>query len=122
MVLVVSHLLLTLGHQKSLDVQLPVYTAASTRFGFDEHCDNQIILTCHASGDLSINHVDVKREGLAARLRQIYERRSCKSIYIAAAPTLPYGEIAGLVDSVKGAGIYQIVMIPHSPEYAHLFR
>ena len=44
-------------------------------------------------------------DGLEPRLREIYDTRRDKTLYILGAGTLRYGEIVNVIDAAKGAGV-----------------
>ena len=44
-------------------------------------------------------------------LRTVYKQRSDKTIYVAAAGTLPYGAIIDVMDAAKGAGVDRVGVI-----------
>jgi biopolymer transport protein ExbD len=46
-----------------------------------------------------------------ARLREIYRDRRNKTLYIAGAGTLRYGEIVAVIDAGKGAGVDRVGII-----------
>src|SRR5262245_3030940 len=55
--------------------------------------DGQIVLEYAADKRLSINHQDVALNALQARLREIYEARTNKTLFILGDGTLRYGAI-----------------------------
>ena len=65
------------------------------------------------SGDrrLSINHQTVNLAQLEARLRDVFDRRSDKTLFIAAAGTLRYGDVVEVIDAAKGAGVLRVGII-----------
>jgi biopolymer transport protein ExbD len=44
-------------------------------------------------------------------LRGIYDKRGDKTIYVAAAGSLPYGAVIGVMDVARGAGVQRFGMI-----------
>ena len=65
------------------------------------------------SGDrrLSINHQDVNLDELEARLRDVFDERRDKTLFIAAAGTLRYGDVVKVIDAAKGAGVLRVGII-----------
>ena len=48
---------------------------------------------------------------LETRLRNIFEQRQDKTMFIAAAGTLRYGEIVAVIDAAKGAGVEKVGIV-----------
>ena len=94
--------------QKGLDVNLP----AETRSAQPQQVDtSQIVLDFTPDRRISINKQDVSMQELETRLRNIYEQRSDKTLFIAAAGTLRYGEIVEVIDAAKGAGVQKVGIV-----------
>jgi biopolymer transport protein ExbD len=88
--------------QTGLDTSLPPETAPRP----DTPAPNpQIMVEYSADRRLSINHQDVNLENLEARLRDVFDQRSDKTLFIAAAGTLRYGDVVDVIDAAKGAGV-----------------
>ena len=92
--------------QKGLDVDLPAETAASP-----SPTDTQIVLEYLADRRLAINKQDVTLPALESRLREIFASRRDKTLYIAGAGSLRYGDIVAVVDAGKGAGVERVGII-----------
>jgi biopolymer transport protein TolR len=92
--------------QKGLDVDLPAETTTSPVV-----VDKQIVVEYLADRRLAINKQDVPLAGLEARLRDIFATRRDKTLYIAGAGTLRYGDIVAVVDAGKGAGVERVGII-----------
>jgi biopolymer transport protein ExbD len=92
--------------QKGLDVDLPAETTASP-----SAIDTQIVIEYLADRRLAINKQDVALPALEARLREIFAGRRDKTLYIAAAGSLRYGDIVAVVDAGKGAGVERVGII-----------
>ena len=45
------------------------------------------------------------------KLRDIFEQRKDKTMFIAGAPTLRYGEIVEVIDAAKGAGVEKVGIV-----------
>ena len=50
-------------------------------------------------------------QDLETRLRNIYEQRKDKTMFIAAAGNLRYGEIVTVIDAAKGAGVEKVGIV-----------
>jgi len=92
--------------QKGLDVDLPAETTTSPRPN-----DTQIVIEYLADRRLAINKQDVTLPALESRLREIFATRRDKTLYIAGAGSLRYGDIVAVVDAGKGAGVQRVGII-----------
>jgi biopolymer transport protein ExbD len=92
--------------QKGLDVDLPAETTARPSIA-----DTQIVLEYLADRSLAINKQAVTLPALESRLREIFAGRRDKTLYIAGAGSLRYGEIVAVVDAGKGAGVERVGII-----------
>lgn len=92
--------------QKGLDVDLPAETTASPTV-----VDHQIVLEYQADRRIAINKQEVTLAELAGRLREIFAERRDKTLYIAGAGSLRYGDIVAVVDAGKGAGVERVGII-----------
>jgi biopolymer transport protein ExbD len=71
----------------------------------------QIVLELSADRKLAVNQEAVTPEQLPSFLRTVYKQRSDKTIYVAAAGTLPYSAIIDVMDAAKGAGVDRVGVI-----------
>jgi biopolymer transport protein ExbD len=94
--------------QRGVDVNLPAETSApEPRKGPSP----QIVLNYTAERRISINSAPVALPELEARLREIFEERREKTVFIMAAGTLRYGEIMSVIDAAKGAGVEKVGIV-----------
>ncbi|MEO2177631.1 MAG: biopolymer transporter ExbD [bacterium] len=94
--------------QKGIDVNLP----AETRTAEQQQVDiSQIVLEYTPNRQISINKQDVTLLELEDRLRDIYDERNDKTMFIAAAGNLRYGEIVEVIDAAKGAGVEKVGIV-----------
>lgn len=94
--------------QKGIDVNLP----AETRTAQQQQVDiSQIVLEYTPNRQISINKQDVTILELEDRLRDIYDERNDKTMFIAAAGNLRYGEIVEVIDAAKGAGVEKVGIV-----------
>jgi biopolymer transport protein ExbD len=94
--------------QKGLDVNLPAETKTAEQTQVDV---SQVVIEYTADKKISINKSDVKVVDLEDRLRKIYEERKDKTMFIAAAGNLRYGEIVAVIDAAKGAGVEKVGIV-----------
>ena len=60
---------------------------------------------------ISINKQDVTIAELETRLRNIFEQRKDKTMFIAGAGTLRYRDIIDVIDAAKGAGVEKVGIV-----------
>jgi biopolymer transport protein ExbD len=94
--------------QKGLDVNLPAETRAAQEQAPDV---SQIVLEYTGDRRISINKQDVTIDQLEDRLRTIFEERKDKTMFIAAAGNLRYGDIVAVIDAAKGAGVEKVGIV-----------
>lgn len=94
--------------QRGLDVNLPAETKTPDTPQLDV---SQIVLEYSADKRISVNKQDVTVRDLEERLRTIYEQRKDKTMFIAGAPNLRYGEIIEVIDAAKGAGVEKVGIV-----------
>lgn len=93
--------------QKGMDINLPAETTAAP----PEQSVSQIVLEFTADRRLTVNKQDVAVAELETRLRDIFEQRKDKTMFIAGAPTVRYGEIVQIIDAAKGAGVEKVGIV-----------
>ena len=94
--------------QKGLDTSLPEATPPRAD---TPSPPSQIMVEYSGDRRLSINHQDVNLDELEARLRDVFDARSDKTLFIAAAGTLRYGDVVKVIDAAKGAGVLRVGII-----------
>jgi biopolymer transport protein TolR len=94
--------------QKGLDINLPAETKSANQAQADA---SQIVLEYTADGRISINNNDVSLADLETRLRNIFEQRKEKTMFIAASGVLRYGQIVEVIDAAKGAGVEKVGIV-----------
>jgi biopolymer transport protein TolR len=93
--------------QKGVDINLPLETNAAP----PNESVNQIVIEFSADRRISINKQDVVMRDLESRLRAVFEERKDKTLFIAGAPSLRYGEIVDVIDAAKGAGVDKVGIV-----------
>src|SRR5215510_3941421 len=94
--------------QRGLDATLPSETQTTKSAPAS---DGQIMVEYFADKRIEINHQPITIADLEERLREIYRERVNKTLYIAGAGTLRYGEIIAVIDAGKGAGVNKVGII-----------
>ena len=64
-----------------------------------------------ADKQISVNTQDVTIAELETRLRNIFEQRKDKTMFIIGAGTLRYGDIVEVIDAAKGAGVEKVGIV-----------
>jgi biopolymer transport protein ExbD len=95
--------------QKGIDINLPLETKSASPQQPDT--GNQIVLEYTADRKLSVNKQEVTMADLESRLRNIFEQRKDKTMFIVGAPTLRYGDIVEVIDAAKGAGVEKVGIV-----------
>jgi biopolymer transport protein TolR len=95
--------------QKGLDINLPAETRSSRQQQVTD--TSQIVLEYSGDRRITINRQDVTLGDLERRLRDIFEQRKDKTMFLAAAGTLRYGEIVAVIDAAKGAGVEKVGIV-----------
>jgi biopolymer transport protein ExbD len=93
--------------QRGLDVNLPAETNAPQT----QTTNTQIVLTYAADKQITINSQPVTLQELDGRLRDVFEQRQEKTMFIIGAGTLRYGEIVRVIDAAKGAGVEKVGIV-----------
>jgi biopolymer transport protein TolR len=86
--------------RKSIDVQLPDPDQLSTA-----SASPSIVLELASDGSASINHSPVAAGTLSARLREVYDTRPEKVLFVKADPHLRYSAVVEAMDVARGAGV-----------------
>ena len=94
--------------QRGLDINLPLETRGATQQATDS---SQIVLQYTADRQITVNQQPIPIQQLESRLRTIFEQRRDKTMFIAGAGNLRYGEIIEVVDAAKGAGITKVGIV-----------
>jgi biopolymer transport protein ExbD len=93
-------------NQRGLDVDLPSETREP-----DTAPSPQIVVEYTSDKKISINKQEVALQDLEARLKELYDTRRDKTMFIMAAGSLRYGEIVNVIDSAKGAGVDRVGIV-----------
>ena len=94
--------------QKGVDINLPAETTRSTDVTPDV---SQIMLTYTADKKITINNQDVTLAQLEDRLRNIFEQRKDKTMFLAGSGSLRYKDIVEVIDAAKGAGVDKVGIV-----------
>jgi biopolymer transport protein ExbD len=94
--------------QRGLDINLPLETQGAQQAAADS---SQILLEYTADRRISVNQQPMQMATLESELRSIFETRREKTMFIAGAGTLTYGEIIDVIDAARGAGVEKVGIV-----------
>jgi biopolymer transport protein ExbD len=86
--------------QKGVDVNLPLETK-TTQQRSDQP---QVVVELTADRKLAVNKVSLPMANLSEYLRNLFDGRTDKTMFIIGAPTVRYQEIMDIIDAGAGAG------------------
>ena len=94
--------------QKGVDINLPLETnpnaSAADVLG-------QIVANYTADHRLTINNQEVAIADAQSRLRELFETRKDKTLFVMGAPSVKYGEIMAIIDAASGAGVQKVGIV-----------
>ena len=93
--------------QKGMDINLPLETKAPQ----SATPDTQIVLEYNADKSIAVNKQVVTIANLESFLRDTFETRKEKTMFIVGDPGLRYGEIVAVIDAAKGAGVEKVGIV-----------
>lgn len=109
LVLLIIFMLVTPLSPRGLDIALPADNNQTTP---PPPQNNQtVVLDIDASSNLSVNKAPVTMEELEGRLRDIFQTKSDKTMFVRADGKVKYGTVVDAMDSAKGAGVERIGII-----------
>jgi biopolymer transport protein ExbD len=108
LVLLIIFMVVTPLAQRGLDISLPQPPPPNQPE--QRTPPNQVVLALE-EGAITVNKNPVTLEDLESRLRDIYQARSDKTIFVRATGTVPYGRVVQAMDLAKAAGVERIGII-----------
>jgi biopolymer transport protein ExbD len=94
--------------QKGIDINLPAETKSAQQQTADV---SQIVVDYTADKRITINKQDVAMSALETRLRNIFEQRNNKTMFLIGAGSLKYKDIVEVIDAAKGAGVEKVGIV-----------
>ena len=94
--------------RKSIDVQLPDPTPSVAPANATS---DQIVLEVLPDGGYSINSEKVSEDRLGPRLKEIYDPRPEKIIFVKGDPKVKYGQVVHAMDVSRGSGV-KVIGVP----------
>jgi biopolymer transport protein TolR len=109
LVLIIIFMVITPLTPKGLDTLVP--QPNPNALPSQEVINRTVVVSIDAQRQIKINQESVDIRMLGSRLEDIFKTRSERVMFVRGDPTLPFGEIAEIIDIAKGAGIDKIGLI-----------
>ena len=110
LVLLIIFMVITPVAQKGIDIQLPEQSSG----GGPEK--SGIVLTLERDLSVKINQEPISRDMLENRLKDLYIRRTDKTIFIRADRSVVYKDVLRIIDIAKGSGIEVLGVVTQTYE------
>ena len=117
LVLIIIFMVITPLTPKGLDALVPQPNPNAKQD--IEVVNRTIVVSIDAQRRVKINQdppLDIRM--LGSRLEDIFKTRNDRVMFVSGDPSLPFGEVAQIIDIAKGAGIDKIGLIPKPLEEA----
>ena len=108
LVLLIIFMLVVPMSRKAIDLQLPDPSEQQS----SETPPPQIVLEVFPGDKFMVNKEPLTRSTLAARLKQIYDGRPEKIIFVKGDPKVKYSDVIYAMDVARGAGVKVIGVSP----------
>jgi biopolymer transport protein ExbD len=101
LVLLIIFMVITPVAQKGIDIQLPEQSDAVGSTA----SKSGIVLTLESDKSIKLNQEPIPMDMLESRLRDLYQTRTDKTIFIRADKNVLYRDVLELIDIARGSGI-----------------
>jgi biopolymer transport protein TolR len=112
LVLLIIFMMIIPLSRKAIDVQLPDPTPTKEP---PNSKPDQIVLEVLPGPTFQINKAPVDKEGLGRRLKEIYDPRPEKIMFLKGDPDVTYQDVIFAMDQARGAGVKVIGATPKPP-------
>ena len=109
LVLLIIFMMVIPMSRKALDLQLPDPTPQPDQSGPPP---SQIVLEVLPGNTFKINTQPVSKEELQKKLKEIYDQRPDKIIFVKGDPTVKYSDVIAAMVAARGAGVKVIASTP----------
>jgi biopolymer transport protein ExbD len=109
LVLLIIFMMVIPMSRKAIDLQLPDPTPDDTNSGPPP---SQIVLEVLPGNTFKINTQPVAKADLAKKLKEIYDPRPDKIIFVKGDPAVKYSDVITAMDVARGAGVKIIATTP----------
>ena len=110
LVLLIIFMVITPVAQKGIDIQLPEQSQGQNPPG------SGIVLTLEKDLSLKINQEPITMDMLDSRLKDLYIRRTDKTIFIRADKSVIYSDVLKIIDIAKGSGVEVLGVVTQTYE------
>ncbi len=110
LVLLIIFMVITPVAQKGVDIKLPETGGASA--DPTQGPSNAIVLTLESDLSVKLNQSPLTLDMLETGLRDLFQTRQDKTIFIRADQSIAYEQVLRVIDIAKGAGIDVLAVIP----------
>jgi biopolymer transport protein ExbD len=114
LVLLIIFMVITPLTPKGLDALVPQPNPNKAQP--DTNINRTIVVSIDAQRQIKINQDATNLATLGSRLEEIFKTRNERVMFVKGDPTLPFGDIAEIIDIAKGAGIDKIGLITKAVE------
>jgi biopolymer transport protein TolR len=108
LVLLIIFMLVVPMSRKAIDLQLPDPSEQQQ----SSNPPPQIVLEVLPNNQFAVNKEPITRANLAARLKEIYDGRPEKIIFVKGDPKVKYSDVIFAMDVARGAGVKVIGLSP----------
>ncbi|MCE9601939.1 MAG: biopolymer transporter ExbD [Gemmatimonadetes bacterium] len=113
LVLLIIFMIMQPMMRKAIDMQLPdpqpaVVTANTA--------SDQIVLEVLPGGNFAVNREPLTKDNLAQRIKEIYENRPDKIMFVKGDPAVQYQDVIFAMDVSRGSGVKVIGVTPKTPD------
>ena len=112
LVLLIIFMVMQPMSRKAIDLQLPDPTPQVVAANA---VSNQIVLEVLLGDQYAINKEPVTKDGLLTRLKQIYDPRPDKIMFVKGDPAVQYQDVIFAMDQARGSGVKVIGVTPKTP-------
>jgi biopolymer transport protein ExbD len=109
LVLLIIFMMVIPMSRKAIDLQLPDPTPDNTNSGPPP---SQIVLEVLPGATFRVNTIPVTKAELPKKLKDIYDPRPDKIIFVKGDPAVKYSDVIWAMDVARGAGVKVIGMTP----------
>ena len=109
LVLLIIFMMVIPMSRKAIDLQLPDPTPDNTSSG---PTPSQIVLEVLPGNTFKINTQPVSKADLQKKLKEIYDPRPDKIIFVKGDPAVKYSDVIAAMDAARGAGVKIIATTP----------
>lgn len=109
LVLLIIFMIMQPLNRKALDLQLPDPTPAEAQ---PQQQTQQIVLEVLPDNQFAVNKEAIPANRLQERLREIYDPRPDKIIFVKGDPSVTYQSVVWAIDQARGAGVAVVGIAP----------